>query len=323
MDEQVERGALGGGTPLDAAGGAAEHVSRRGLLMGLGAAAAGAGVVLGGAPTSLAAVPRLPVAAVPRPEALGPRRNQLTYLSFDGWNLVSQQQGQQLLFDGLSGFQPINKPGFLYAPLNLPIESRVSQLNVAYQGQPIIKLVRRPFETPNTRPETILPNLAAGGGPKTQTLDFGPIRLEPGASYFLEIFFSAGDSIYSMDIGYEPPTQSFVPFTGTPRVLDTREAGGKLQPGEERPVALGFPGARGAVVNLAITETEVNVGTGGFVAVFKGDIPWPGNASINWAGANQNLSNTVIVALDPLGQLRIRGGASRTHVVIDRIGWLI
>jgi len=121
-------------------------------------------------------------------------------------------------------------------------------------------------------------------------------------------------------LGYTPPTQSFIPFSGAvPRVLDTRNTGGPLQPGEERVVDLGFPGARGAVLNLTVTNT---VG-GGFVAVFPANVAWPNNSSINWSSGNQNIANGVITALDSSGQIKIRGGASPTDVVIDRIGWLI
>ena len=124
-----------------------------------------------------------------------------------------------------------------------------------------------------------------------------------------------------MTIGYQPPAQSFVPFAGTPRVLDTRTAGGKLAAGEERTLALGFAGARSAVLNLTVTETEG--ATGGFVAVFPADVPWPGNSSINWSSPDQNVANGVITAIDATGQVKIRGGAARTHVVIDRIGFMI
>jgi hypothetical protein len=75
------------------------------------------------------------------------------------------------------------------------------------------------------------------------------------------------------------------------------------------------------VLNLTVTETEG--ASGGFVAVFRAGIPWPENSSINWSGPNQNVANGVITALDDAGQITIRGGANRTHVVIDRIGWLV
>ena len=82
----------------------------------------------------------------------------------------------------------------------------------------------------------------------------------------------------------------------------------------------GPPGVRGAVINLTVTETE---GAGGFVAVFPANVPWPGNSSINWFGAGQNLANSVTTAVDPSAQITIRGGAASTHVIIDRIGWLV
>ena len=122
-------------------------------------------------------------------------------------------------------------------------------------------------------------------------------------------------------VGYTPPTSSFIPFSGgDPRVLDTRITGGKFAASEERTLALGFPGARSAVINLTVTETE---GNGGFVALFPAGIAWPGNSSINWFGANQNLAAGNVVAMNAAGAITIRAGANATHVVIDRIGWLI
>ena len=79
-------------------------------------------------------------------------------------------------------------------------------------------------------------------------------------------------------------------------------------------------GARSAVVNVTVTDTE---GPGGYVAVFRADVGWPGNSSVNWSGPNQSTANGVITAMDASGQIRIRGGDNRTNVVIDRIGWLI
>ena len=82
---------------------------------------------------------------------------------------------------------------------------------------------------------------------------------------------------------------------------------------------LEIPGARTAVINLTVTGTV----TAGFVAVFPANIAWPNNSSINWSSSNQNLANSVITAVDGSGQIKIRGGANPTHVVIDRIGYMI
>ena len=45
---------------------------------------------------------------------------------------------------------------------------------------------------------------------------------------------------------------------------------------------------RGVVVNLTVTNTG---GGGGFVAVFPANISRPGNSSINWTSANENVAN--------------------------------
>ena len=57
--------------------------------------------------------------------------------------------------------------------------------------------------------------------------------------------------------------------------------------------------------------------------MFPANIAWPNNSSINWSGPNEFVANGVISALDPGGQIKIRGGSQKTNVVIDRIGWLI
>ena len=72
-------------------------------------------------------------------------------------------------------------------------------------------------------------------------------------------------------------------------------------------------------VEMTVTETVV----GGFVAVFSAGIAWPGNSSINWAASNQTVANGVITAVDGNGNIKIRGGGNPTHVIIDRIGFMV
>ena len=145
-----------------------------------------------------------------------------------------------------------------------------------------------------------------------------PVTIEQDSTYTVSFFCGAGHSVFGCTVGYLPPTQGFVPFAGTPRILDTR-GGTKLAPGEERTVDLGIPGARTAVINLTITRT---VGAG-YVAVFPADIAWPGNSSINWSGPDQNIANGVITKVDATGKIKIRGGDGSTDVIIDRIGYMI
>ena len=58
----------------------------------------------------------------------------------------------------------------------------------------------------------------------------------------------------------------------------------------------------------------------GFLAVFPGDITWPGTSSVNWFGPNQNLSNNAFVFVPDDGVITVRCGGLRTHFVIDLIG---
>jgi hypothetical protein len=309
-----------------------DGLSRRNLFLGLGAAA-GAGVVLSSMPgvagASEAGFAARPYAAPPT-DALGPTSAALTYLPLDALAFFTDQDSgiEGRYSDNTSGTGSIQTPRYISVSLPLPVGSVIRQINVAYQGQPIIEILKRPMTAPQTPAQLGQTSLAAGGGPKTQTLELNgstpalaPITIEAGSTYSLRFFLSAGGSVYGATIGYQAPTQAFVPFMGPdPRVLDTRVTGGKLLPTEERVVSLGFPGARTAVFNLAVTDTNA---PGGFVAAFRADIAWPGNASINWSGAGAILSNGVICQLDANGAIKIRGGANPTHVVIDRIGFLI
>jgi hypothetical protein len=117
-------------------------------------------------------------------------------------------------------------------------------------------------------------------------------------------------------IGYVP-LPAFVALNPIPRPYNTRDTPGltKLAAGEERTIQLPVPaGISAAVVQLTVTET----GPAGFVAVFSAAAPsWPGNSSINWFAANSNVGNTVLTAVSPDGKIKIRGGSSSTHVIID------
>jgi hypothetical protein len=300
-------------------------ISRR-AFTGLGVAA--------GATAAVAALPGVAMAGPGRvtpitaagltPSALGTANPALTYLSLDAFAFVvdSTVPPNVRIYQDITGVQPDPPNNRLSAALPIPTGSSIHQLNVAYQGQPIMEIWKRSMTTPTPYAPTFQQTVPAGGGPQTTTFNFTtPIVVAADETVAVRFFATAGASVLGVTVGYQPPAQAFVPFTGgAPRVLDTRTAGGKLADGEERTIALGLPGARGAVINLTVTETE---GTGGFVAVFPANVAWPGNSSINWFGAGQNLANSVTTAVDPTASIKIRGGAASTHVVIDRIGWLI
>jgi hypothetical protein len=290
-----------------------ETVSRRGLITG--AAALGAGIAALGTATAHAAPPPIDVVAA--------QTNGLSYVQYDALAFFPYlPNGNGRLYQDLTGVQPVTPSNRLATTLSLPVGSVVTELSVAYQNQPIAEIHRRDMTTPNPPVMELQQTLTMGAGASTQTLTLAtPVTIEYGSTYSLQFWCPAGASIYGATVGYVPPTRSFIPFQGQggPRVLDTRVTGGKFSPNEERTLALGFPGARGAVLNLTVTETE----GGGFASVFRGDIEWPGSSTLNWSQTGQILSNGVITDVDAAGQIKIRAGANRTHVVVDRIGWLI
>ncbi len=308
-------------------------VSRRDALIGLGAVAGAAAAVTAFPFTAGAAGPTPTVLPAQSGELLGPSIPGLTYLGIDAFAFTTATLGAggvQRLYQTETGMEPVPSTNRIWAPLMIPAGSVVHQINVGYQGQPIAEISRRPINQPfpalpPAQPfQLTLP--ASPGGPFSSTLNFtgaapptAPVTIEADSTYTVSFFCSPGSSVFGCSIGYLPPTQGFIPYTGgTPRVLDTR-GGAKLGPGEERVVDLAIPGARTAVINLTITQTE----GAGYVAVFPDGIAWPGNSSINWSGPNENVANGVITAVNAAGKIKIRGGDGTTDVIIDRIGYLI
>jgi hypothetical protein len=307
-----------------------DGVSRRGVLLGLGAAAgvaAGATLFAGNASAASAhATAAASPSATPRPQAVGAPIPGLQYIAIDAqqfWPSIAAQR----VYQDLTGTQPLNINDEVIAGLPLPAGSVIYQLNVGYQGKPVMRINRRLITQPNpaTAPTQVFEATLteSPGGPFSSTVNLSPlVTILPDSSYTISMQYkNAGSSIYNVSIGYLPPTQSFVPFPGTtPRVYDSREGGvGKLAPNEERVIDLGVAGARSAVINVTVTQTV----SAGYVAVFRADKPWPNNSSVNWSGPNSDVANGVITEVDPTGKIKIRGGANPTHVVIDRIGFLL
>jgi hypothetical protein len=122
-------------------------------------------------------------------------------------------------------------------------------------------------------------------------------------------------------------TAQAVDFVYTPvgpaRTYDSRTAGGPLGPGQERALFTNLhlenPPPLAITVNLTVTGT---VGSG-YLALFPGDIDWPGTSSVNWFGPGQDISNNAFVFIPDDGVIVVRGGGSagsQTQFVIDFIG---
>jgi hypothetical protein len=305
-------------------------VSRRSVLLGMGVVAGAAAAVSALPARAIAAPTAVDASMSAVPEALSSPTPGLTYIGLDAQAFLPSQPEHRVGGDiDLTGTKGFNGER-IWANLPLPAGSIVHQMNVGYIGQPIAEISKRAITQPSPAQipiQVFQQSLPAGGGPPASaTLNFDtPVVIDRESTYTVSFFIPSmgGAAVFGCSIGYLPPTQSFVPFTGTdPRVLDTRQPGplnGKLGPNQEKVVPLGFAGARSAVLNLTVTET---IGAG-FVAVFPAGIAWPGNSSINWSASNQNIANGVISAVDGNGAIKIRGGSNPTHVVIDRIGFMV
>lgn len=109
---------------------------------------------------------------------------------------------------------------------------------------------------------------------------------------------------------------------GPHRVLDTREQGGALAPGETRSLTLRgrvpLPASRvsSVVLNVAVTQPTDN----GWLTVFPSGTVRPLASSINFA-PGQTLSNAVVAKLGANGAVDIFNVQGSTHVVVDVEGW--
>ncbi len=307
-------------------------LSRRVLLGGLGAGAGlgvlGAGFHSGaaGATTMRRLAPAsIATALEEQATALNPALRYIVLCGHDFAPLESPSQYTTL--DGQFRFGGASS-GFASVLPNLPLGSVVKELEMygtrTAAGVVSLDLWKSTVAdgTVALTAQTIVPAVA---GIFTATVACNDTQDDKFKSTpFVNIDAAAAPTavIFGMRVGYVSPT-GFVPLPASvvPRVYDSRLPGfSKLAPNEERTIALPVPAAIGAAVfTLTITETE---GVGGFVAAFQGGIGWPGNSSINWYGPDQNVANTVVCAVNGDSKITLRGGANKTHVIIDVAGWI-
>ncbi|MCU0269506.1 MAG: hypothetical protein MUF83_12805 [Acidimicrobiales bacterium] len=129
-----------------------------------------------------------------------------------------------------------------------------------------------------------------------------------------------------------PTTAGAFHTLATPvRVYDSRPGtspavGSKTQltPNVARPCDLtqngsGVPaGASSVLVSLVATGTTGS--SGGFMAIYRNGITWPGTSNLNWSGPGQNVAVTTLTAVDPSGLCNLYANVA-THVVVDVLGY--
>jgi hypothetical protein len=310
-------------------------LSRRRLL--------GAGAVAGA--TTLTGLPSV-AAAPPAPRQLAPTGGieSKTYagLSLVAGNELDVATSTVFVKDPINGSFPSTANGYVGASLDVPAGSLVVDVVFyLYQssGQQLCAVQLYHLAAPTNGYDIILSQTADGTGVLTLSTAAHSASLPRlvTATDALTAFVWRGEQTAvcrGIRVDYMPPNGGVGAAGGglTPippaRVYDSRQSGGKLANGEERPVSVatalsGAPvvplGATAAFITLTVTDTE---GPGGYVAAFQPGTPWSGTSSVNWFGAGQNLATAAMVALGSDRDLILRGGTANTHVIVDVTGYV-
>ena len=126
--------------------------------------------------------------------------------------------------------------------------------------------------------------------------------------------------------GAQTPTLGYLPYAQPFRTYDSREdPEGPIQPGEIYTIYLGeLPeGTQAVMTNLAVIDTEVQIGGNGFITCFPTGNDLPDVSTINYWGPGQFIANMITVATGaPNNDISIYcGGAGGTHLLVDLYGY--
>lgn len=301
-----------------------EGVSRRRLIGGMTALAgiSGAAMLLS---------PEAAHAEVGQSEGGGhpnavptPVQPALRYAYFSGYDFDTLTSTQAYSANGGSFHFLAGSSGYARLSMQLPAGAVIREVEV-YGSNTAGQVDSRLWVVDSTTGVISNPNTVSTSAAGPFTLTYAA-NAPVTATSVPKVFVSLPNEnvlISGCRVGYTAPS-TFVPYANpNPRVYDTRFGGlTKLAPNEERIVSLGLPpGVGAAVLTLTLSGTEPG---GGYVAVFNADTPtWPGNSSVNWSAAGQDIANTVVTQVSVDGRIKIRGGANKTNVIIDVVGHIV
>ncbi|MCU0268845.1 MAG: hypothetical protein MUF83_09370 [Acidimicrobiales bacterium] len=77
-------------------------------------------------------------------------------------------------------------------------------------------------------------------------------------------------------------------------------------------------GATAVLVSLVATGTTGDAG--GFLAIYRNGLAWPGTSNLNWSGPGQNVAVTTLTAVDGSAICKLYANVV-THVVVDVLGY--
>lgn len=166
--------------------------------------------------------------------------------------------------------------------------------------------------------------------PTTSNLNFGPgqttsnaVVAKVGAADQVSIFNAAGDVHVIVDLNGTYDGASVAAgggfFSTQPtRVVDTRDGGVKVGPGETLEVPITGVPTSAVAVALNVAATDGTAGT--FLTAFPTGESLPLAANLN-VGPYQTVSNEVVVKLGTDQKVSIFNAAGEVHVIVDLNGW--
>lgn len=226
--------------------------------------------------------------------------------------------------------------GYVAAPIELPAGSQIVRIDV--RGDTTGGLASQPWYFQSMTAggvATLLATITATGGPGATVGSYtgAPVTVADATHHYLELQnTSATNRARSAVIRYLPPAAGIRLLATPVRVYDSRPGNAPavspktpLAGGTARAVDCTYGGAVPAGARAVLAGiTLVTRSAGGFVALYRNGIGWPGTSSVNWSVAGDVIGGTQIIALDGNGAFAAycAPGAS-TDLLVDVQGYLL
>lgn len=217
--------------------------------------------------------------------------------------------------------KPVNAPRYVLVDLSdlVPRGTSAVSFNVTATGQTSSGYL-------NVAPEGMLPGSSTINWSRgNETIANGHVVSLSETGRLVIQVEGAGSTHIVLDI-----TGFFAP-AGTPnatlyspanrRILDSRNAGGPLQPGATRTVNINTGGSAQAVAPTAASVNVTVTGTTGTGVLTAAKEVSAATSTINWSGPGQTVANAVITDVAANGDFTLtNNGKTATHVIVDLTG---
>ncbi|MCU0267205.1 MAG: hypothetical protein MUF83_01025 [Acidimicrobiales bacterium] len=99
-----------------------------------------------------------------------------------------------------------------------------------------------------------------------------------------------------------------------------------LVPGWAREIDLKANGSgvptKAVGVLVSVVATNTTGGGGGFLAIYRNGVAWPGTSNLNWSGPDQSVAVTTVTGVDPVSWCALYASET-TDVVVDVLGYYL